>query len=43
MSNQDVVIRVEKIFFCTRHQLLATRYSEGSAFGLGLCAEGCFV
>ena len=22
---------------------LATRYSEGSAFGLGLCAEGCFV
>jgi hypothetical protein len=27
----------------TRHQLLATRYSEGSAFGLGLCAEGCFV
>jgi lipopolysaccharide transport system ATP-binding protein len=27
----------------TRHQLLVTRYSEGSAFGLGLCAEGCFV
>jgi hypothetical protein len=22
---------------------LATRYSEGSAFGLGLCAQGCFV
>jgi hypothetical protein len=34
---------LDSFFFCPRLSTLVSRLSEGSAFGLGLCAEGCFV